>query len=143
MFTCLHSTKLYPSSLQFHYLFFLASGDKCVEVDTIELLGTDIIVPGDVGIFRCKTMDSPQLFWSVNGTELFGFDALAVTGAEAQSFASKAELVDVNIADNFLGNRTSFLMYTSDPNFTGYVNITCDGGRVNTDCVHSLNIKGK
>ena len=93
-------------------------------METIELVGSGTILSGEVGLFRCITINSLGLSWNVGGGVL-PFSSNAAPGDSMEHLSFVVYLVDVSVNVNRLGNRTSILVYTSDPNFIGSVTISC------------------
>lgn len=122
----------------------LLIGDKCPEIETIELLGNDMILPGETGFFRCVTSNSQLLSWIIDDVPVnFDLSFIACDPPQGQHPSSVAHLVEVSVDGTFIGNRTSYLAYTSDPDFNGNVNIVCEDGRLNTKCAHTLIVSSK
>lgn len=122
-------------------IFFV--GDFCPNSGTIDLVGTTSLNVGETGFFICTTINSLLLVWTLNQESVI-FIGVDEVGTSVDGSSITAHLVNVNLdQDSLIGNRTSFLVYTPEPGFTGPVSVSCNGGRVDTPCVVSVGIIGK
>ena len=120
-------------------------GDVCPDVGSVDLVGTSVLNVGETGFFRCTSINSIQLFLTLDGVSIF-FTGVDVVGANInrEKLSITAYLVDVNVdKTGIIGNRTAVLVYTPPPGLVGSVAISCDGGIVNAQCVGSVEVLGK
>ena len=120
---------------------FLGLARGCPE--SIELIRSGTICPGQVGFFQCTLTSLFQVGWNVNG-EVSSFVPGDAVGARHTGHSTVAYLVDrvpVDGPNRF--NWTSVLYYTPDPSISGRVNVTCSGGTSEDECTRTTFVMGK
>ena len=117
-------------------------------MNRVELYGNSVISPGRIGFFQresgsfqCITRDVDFLRWTVAEDSL-SFLAADLTGVKEGSLAT-AYLVERDVVNGNIGNRTSILVVTPDPSFTGFINITCESSIVNNFCTLHAEVIGE
>ena len=118
-------------------------------MDSVELISLSNIGPGRVGFFQegsgsfqCTTRATLAQRWVINNFDI-DFDATDTIRSKQQSFAT-AHLVDVSVdGTTFIGNRTSLLVITPDPSFTGVITVSCSNGGTIQVCPTSVEVIGK
>ena len=119
-------------------LKILCSTDGC-NTPNIQLMGDDIICPGEVGFFECTVTNSGVLTWSISTGDSVGFlpsDSVAMDKSVDTS-GSIAFLRSVSQQGNF----TAMLRYKPDPSMKGAVNVSCLNGDENW-CRKTLTVIG-
>ncbi len=105
------------------------------------LSGNDVICPGGSGVFECKTTNTDILSWSVNGLSLLIPGNHQVNDSSIIRSGNVATLVELNLTNGVVGDRTSLLRV---PPTTDNVTITiiCTGGDPVTTCTKDVLFKG-
>ena len=107
----------------------------CSDLDRIELIAFSNISPWNIGFFQggsgtfqCTTRAAVTLRWVINDFDV-DFNAVDPVGSSNWESIATAHLVDVGVdSTTFVGNRTSLLIIKPNPNFIGYINVSCSAG---------------
>ena len=111
------------------FFFALHVGSANVRISE----GNRIICPNTVGLYQC-TVFGVDLRWRVNGSGPIYFVAHDPVGTHYDIPNAAAFLIERNITNastvegQLQGTRVSILQYTPPPDYTGYINMTCEGG---------------
>ena len=123
--------------------------DACPELDRIELYGASVIpghirfFQGESGYFLCTTREATFLEWTVGGDQLFTFVASDLRGSIQNGSFAIAFLIERDVNGDNSGTRTSVLVVTPDPSFTGPIDIICDSAVGNDVCTITADVVGK
>ena len=83
------------------------------------------------------------LRWVINDFDV-DFNAVDPVGSSNRESIATAHLVDVGVdSTTFVGNRTSLLIIKSNPNFIGYINVSCSAGGLTQECATSVEVIGE
>ncbi len=106
-----------------------------------ELHGNATICPGRGGVFECKTTNTEQLFWTVDGNTL-STPATFRVGSDPSITLSGyvASLVELNLMSGNVGNRTSLLRVAKTT--TNIISVACSGGEPVNTCSRDINFIG-
>ncbi len=105
-----------------------------------EFRGNTTICPGNSGVFECKTTNTEQLFWIVDGTPLSIPITHTVNSGLITSAGHIASLIKRSLASGNVGNRTSLLRVA--PATTNTSTVVCSGGDPVNTCSRSINFVG-
>ena len=115
------------------------------EIET-NLQVSDVIGPGEVGLFDCRVINGFDLRWTVtNGPSVLTFNFLGVNPAGTLTTVrgnSIASLVQRLSGVNSTIDRISVLRYVPPSGFTGQVTITC-AGTFGSPCSANVSVVGK
>ena len=124
--------------------------DPCAHLKFVELYGTSVMSSGHIGFFQgesgyfeCTTREATFLQWNVGDDPALPFSIGDPIGHELAGSLATAYLIERDVNTERRGNRTSILRVTPDPNFTGYINITCDSVRGDNVCTITAEVVGK
>ena len=126
---------------------FLTIGSICPNSQDIELTGTNLICPEQVGFFQCTVQNGFILRWNIDD-ESGTFIATDLVGGmitlSSDSSITTAYLVERIVLDESfpVGNRTSILSHKINPNFTGNFVIICNGGNGDSVCNQTVSVVG-
>ena len=121
-------------------------------MDLVELYAISLISPerirffqGESGYFRCITRNALLLRWIIGQDPALTLNFISIDPVgsdEAQSLAV-AYLIERDVNNENRGTRSSILVVTPDPSFTGFIEITCDSTLVNSSCTITAEVAGK
>ncbi len=104
---------------------FIFLGYVLCSVYGTEIRGNTTICPGDSGIFECKTTNTEQLFWSINGSTILFTATHRVEDGPIVESGHIATLVEIYLTGGNVGNRTSWLRVSPTATITS---LSCSGG---------------
>lgn len=106
----------------------MCSGDA--GPDNVIVSGSiNTICPGEIGLFKCSTIDEQELNWLINSVPVAVFGGFAeIADGPISMDNTIAYLVARDVRDLNIGNRTSILEYTPDTSTSTYVTIECVTG---------------
>ncbi len=106
-------------------------------------MGSETLCPNQVGLYRCKT-SIRSLEWLIQSRlqdEGGLFNGFSLTGSKVPIGPhAVAYLIDREVDDTNLGNRTSILEYTPDPSIVGNITVTCE---FSIECSKTVMIVGE
>ncbi len=118
---------------------FLGSTLLCSTPSGTRLRGDPAICPGNSGVFECKTTNIEVLVWNIDGI-LLSFDGTREVGYAITMSENVASLVELDLINGRIGNRTSLLLVPPASNVT--MKVTCSGGNVENTCSRDINFIG-
>lgn len=108
--------------------------------DIIDLVGSSVICPKQVGLFQCTTTNQFQVSWDVDG------EPYPLNSNNRRRIGNNgiAYLVERNVESEATGrgNRTSYFTYTPDSSIRKSIVIVCSGGS-SAECRNSVLAIGK
>ncbi len=108
---------------------------------TTELSGSDVICPDKSGIFECKATNTGLLVWRVSDTALIFPGSHTVNDSSIRVSGNVATLVDLNLTNGVVGDRTSILRVPPKTD-SATITIICTGGDPVATCTNDVLFKG-